>query len=86
MILPVQFLVTMSEIDHAAHIVWCGALTGRKFARSDDPDTRLRAYERMRHLERIENERFPSLTRIAQSAARDINSLLAIHEKKEIVQ
>ncbi len=69
-------------LEVQAYIVWCGALTGRQFARSDDPDTRLRAYERMRHLERIENERFPSLTRIAASAARDINQMLNLHERE----
>lgn len=85
MILPVQFLATMSEIDHAAYIVWCGASSGRQYARSADPDTRLRAYERMRHLAQIENERFPSLTHIARDAARDINCLLKIWEISEEV-
>lgn len=72
-------------LEVQAYVVWCGALTGRQYARSDDPDTRLRAYERMRHLGRIETERFPSLTRIATSAARDINLLLIAWEAMEIV-
>lgn len=74
-----------TSLEVQAYVVWCGAYSGRQYARSADPDTRLRAYERMRHLARIENERFPNLTRIARDAARDINRLLKIWEISEEV-
>jgi len=68
-------------LEMQAYYVWCGASSGRNYARSDDPDTRLRAYARLEHLARVESEKFPSLTRVAQDAARDINRLLSMHER-----
>lgn len=70
-----------SPLEVQAYVVWCGAHSGRFYARSDDPDTRLRAYARMARLKMIDSEKFPSLTRIAQDAARDINHLLEFHER-----
>lgn len=76
-----------SKSKHAlelqAYYAWCGASSGRQFARSEDPDTRLRAWVRLDPLSRVNNERFPSLTRIAQDAARDIRLQLAAWEAME---
>lgn len=68
------------SLELQAYYVWCGAHSGRLYARHDDPDQRLRAYARLEHLARVESDKFPSLTRIAQDAARDINNLLKLHE------
>ncbi|MGV1944865.1 MULTISPECIES: hypothetical protein [unclassified Agrobacterium] len=70
-------------LEMQAYYVWCGASSGRQFARSDDPDTRLRAYVRLDPLSRVNNEKFPALTRIAQDAARDIRLQLAAWEALE---
>ncbi len=68
-------------LEQQARIVWCGALAGRYYARHENPDQRLRAYERMRFLALIENPKYPSLTAIAHGAARDIGRMLHGHER-----
>lgn len=73
-----------SPLEVQAFHVWCGASSGRRYARSDDPDTRLRAYTRLHNLKQIHSDKFPTLTRVAQGAARDIDRLLKFHERNEV--
>jgi hypothetical protein len=79
--LPINDGRARLPLEMQAYYVWCGASSGRQYARSDDADTRLRAYARLEHLARVTNEKFPSLTRVAQDAARDIHNLLSWHER-----
>lgn len=74
-------ITSQSPLAMQAYVVWCGAHSGRFYARSDNPDTRLRAYTRLHNLKQVNDEKFPSLTRIAQDAARDITRLLNFHER-----
>lgn len=70
-------------LEMQAYYVWCGASSGRQFARSNDSNTRLRAYVRLDSLARVNNDKFPALTRIAQDAARDIRLQLVAWEALE---
>ncbi|WP_425962651.1 hypothetical protein [Rhizobium nepotum] len=68
-------------LESQAYYVWCGAKSGREFARCEDPHAHHLAVRRMVALSGVVNEKFPSLTRVAQDAATDISFLLFGHAR-----